>query len=230
MSSNVDDWGGSDNHDMQILLARVAMIKDGTTAEHITRMAYIAERIGEQYGLTARQLDSLLHAAPLHDIGKIGIPDEILKKPGALTPDELKIMRTHARLGYELLTLTGQASLALGAEIALCHHERWDGQGYPQGMHGTSIPLSARIVAIADVFDALTSVRPYKAAWSVEAAMEHIRSLSGKHFDPDLVDCLETALHDVEHVVQVLTSRSPMLPGLAGESGFIAERGVRGGT
>lgn len=205
-----DDLESAQSLDTLALLNRIAMLKDGTTAEHITRMAYIAECLGAHYGLSARQLDMLLHAAPLHDIGKIGIPDDILKKPGALTTEEMRVMQTHPLLGYELLAMTGFPALRLGAEIALYHHERWDGEGYPYKLRGSEIPLSARIVAVADVFDALTSARPYKAAWTIDRAMDHLHQQAGRHFDPDLVACLDGCLADVQRVLHTFTRTTPL--------------------
>ena len=129
----------------------------------------------------------LLEAAPMHDIGKVGIADNILLKPGRLDPEEFEIMKRHAILGYEILKGSSSRVLQAGAEIARAHHEKFDGSGYPQGTKGDDIPIFSRIVAVADVFDALTSERPYKKAWSLERAAEHIKANSGSHFDPACV-------------------------------------------
>ena len=134
----------------------------------------------------------LLHAAPMHDIGKIAIPDRILLKPGKLEPDEWEIMKSHAAVGAELLAGSRSPVVQLGEVIALTHHERWDGTGYPRGLRGEEIPLVARIIAVCDVFDALVSDRPYKTAWSVEDALEEIKSERGKHFEPRLADAFWT--------------------------------------
>jgi putative two-component system response regulator len=129
-----------------------------------------------------------MHAAPMHDVGKIGIPDAVLQKPGPLDEREWEIMRRHPAIGAEILGGHQSGLLSIACRIAQAHHEKWDGSGYPEGLAGEDIPLEARIVAIADVFDALTSVRPYKAAWPVEKAAEHLRTQAGKHFDPRLVE------------------------------------------
>ncbi|MFP5473055.1 MAG: HD-GYP domain-containing protein, partial [Gammaproteobacteria bacterium] len=136
----------------------------------------------------------LLHAAPMHDIGKIGIPDAILQKPGSLTPDERTVMMAHPVIGADILGNHPSRLFQLARTIALTHHEKWDGSGYPHGLAGADIPLVGRIVALADVFDALTSVRPYKPAWPVEEAMAWIQSQSGSHFDPTLVELLQQNL------------------------------------
>jgi response regulator RpfG family c-di-GMP phosphodiesterase len=130
----------------------------------------------------------MLRAAPLHDVGKIGVPDSILLKPGALTEEEFEIIKTHSSIGWSILNKSSSKYLKLGAEIALCHHEKWDGSGYPDGLRGHDIPLSGRIVCIADVFDALRSDRPYKKAVSHKDAMSVLMEGKGTHFDPDLVD------------------------------------------
>jgi len=186
------------------LLYRVASLKDGTTGRHIARMAQIATALGAQWGLSIAQQDLLMHAAPLHDIGKIAIPDAILRKPGPLTDDELTVMRTHATRGHELLAPERAPVLRLGAEIARNHHERWDGGGYPNGLAGTQIPLSARIVAVADVLDALVSTRPYKPAWSYDQAVAHIERNAGAHFDPGIVACIGPATTGIQQVLRAL--------------------------
>lgn len=193
------EWGV---HDTLQLLNHVATLKDGNTAQHVVRMAHITACLGDRYGLNARQNDMLLHAAPLHDIGKIAIADDILKKDGPLTPEETARMRTHCQIGFDLLSRSQSPTLRLGAEIALNHHERWDGGGYPQGRQGEQIPLSARLVAVADVFDALTSVRPYKAAWSFEDSLAHVEAQSGAHFDPAVVACLRPCLGQIRSIVE----------------------------
>jgi putative two-component system response regulator len=144
--------------------------------------------LGVAAGLNEIEADDLLHAAPMHDVGKIGIPDRILQKAGPLDPDEWKVMQSHATIGAEIIGEHGPGMLALARNIALTHHEKWDGSGYPNALSGERIPLEGRIVAIADVFDALTSKRPYKDAWSEEAALDYLRKQKGQHFDPALVD------------------------------------------
>ncbi len=201
----IEDGAEGGLHDTLQLLNHVATLKDGNTAQHVVRMAHISACLGERYGLNARQNDMLLHAAPLHDIGKIAIPDTILKKDGPLSPEEMACMRTHCQIGFDLLSRSQATTLRLGAEIALNHHERWDGGGYPCGRQGEQIPLSARIVAVADVFDALTSVRPYKAAWSFEQSLAHVEAQSGAHFDPAVVACLRPCIGQIRSIVEAFS-------------------------
>jgi putative two-component system response regulator len=170
-----------------IRLSKAAEYRDPETGAHILRMAHYSKLIGRGLGLSEAEQELLLHAAPLHDIGKVGIADGILLKPGRLTPDEFDLMKRHARYGYEILKDSRSALLQLGAEIALGHHEKFDGSGYPSQLKGQEIPIHCRIVAVADVFDALTSTRPYKPAWSLDDAAQYIRAHSGSHFDPSCV-------------------------------------------
>lgn len=173
------------------MLAQVSDLNDEHTGDHIPRMAAYARCLAEHSGLYPAHLyDRLESAAMLHDIGKVGIPDAILKKHGSLTPDEWVIMKTHTTKGHTILSNSQSPVFRLGAEIALCHHERWDGTGYPNGLKGDAIPLSAQITSIADVFDALTMIRPYKHAWSMTEALDYIRDQSGRLFNPVLVDAM----------------------------------------
>ncbi|MDB5953095.1 MAG: two-component system response regulator [Massilia sp.] len=169
-------------------LGLAAEYKDNETGMHVIRMSHYARLLGVAAGMSAQGADDLLHAAPMHDVGKIGIPDRILQKPGPLDPDEWAVMRTHAAIGFEIIGAHPAGMLALASSIALTHHEKWDGSGYPNRLAGEAIPLAGRIVAIADVFDALTSERPYKEAWTVEAAVELLEQQKGRHFDARLVD------------------------------------------
>lgn len=169
-------------------LSKAAESRDPETGAHIVRMANYSKIIAEQLGLSAADQQLILETAPMHDVGKVGIPDSILLKPGKLTADEFSVMKQHTRLGYEILAGSSSNLLTAGAEIALAHHEKFDGSGYPNGLAGENIPLFARIVAVADVFDALTSERPYKKAWDNEQALAHLREGAGKHFDPLCVD------------------------------------------
>ena len=169
-------------------LGLAAEYKDNETGLHVIRMSHYARVLGLAAGLSETAAEDLLHAAPMHDVGKIGIPDRILQKPGALDKDEWKIMQSHATIGADIIGEHPHGMLALARNIALTHHEKWDGSGYPRGLAGEDIPLEGRIVAIADVFDALTSARPYKAAWPVEEAVQYLRQQRGQHFDPALVD------------------------------------------
>lgn len=175
-------------------LGAAAEYKDNETGLHVIRMSHFAKVLALAAGYSERAANDLLHAAPMHDVGKIGIPDAILRKPGKLTEEEWTIMRQHTVIGARIIGDHPSGLLRMAATIALTHHEKWDGSGYPHGLAGEAIPHVARIVALADVFDALTSVRPYKKAWTVEQALELIRSESGKHFDPELarlfMDCM----------------------------------------
>ncbi len=168
-------------------LARAIEYRDGDTGEHVSRVAQISELIARGLGLSNERCRYIFLAAPLHDIGKIAIPDAILSKPGKLTPDEMAVMREHVIIGARILE-RGDSDLIRTAElIALSHHERWDGTGYPDRLSGRDIPIEARVVAVADVFDALCSERPYKRAWTAEEARAEIERCSGTHFDPACV-------------------------------------------
>ena len=169
-------------------LSKAAEYRDPETGAHIMRMAHYSQLIAKELGLGLDQQELLLKAAPLHDIGKVGIPDGILLKPGKLTAAEFEIMKQHARIGYEVLKGISSRVLQSGAEIAHCHHEKFDGSGYQSGRTGEIIPMFSRIVAVADVFDALTSERSYKKVWDDESAKLLIRSQAGLHFDPQCVD------------------------------------------
>ncbi len=168
-------------------LLRIAEFRDSDTAIHIVRMGHLAALLGKSMGLPDADVELLRLAAPMHDIGKVATPDRILLKPGKLTSQEWKIMQEHATAGYEILRHSKSRLLRAGAEIALTHHEKFDGSGYPQGMKADAIPLFGRITALADVFDALTSDRPYKRAWPIGQAFERIEADAGAHFDPDIV-------------------------------------------
>lgn len=178
-------------------LVRAAEYRDPETGEHIERMARYSGLIAKHLGLDDMEVRQIVAAAPMHDVGKVGIPDAILLKPGRLTDDEMAVMRRHTVMGHAILDGSAHAMVRRAAEIALGHHERFDGTGYPGGLAGEEIPLAARIVAVADVFDALTSPRPYKRAWSLEAAREHIVAGAGSHFDPACVAALVAAWPDV---------------------------------
>ncbi|MDQ1919655.1 HD domain-containing phosphohydrolase [Massilia pseudoviolaceinigra] len=173
-----------------LLLCRASEYRDPETGAHIQRMAHYSCLIAAELGLSNQEQECILNAAPMHDIGKVGTPDHILLKPGRLTPDEMDIMRLHAAIGYNILKASEAGMLQLAAVIAHTHPERFDGQGYPNGLAGEAIPLAGRIVAVADVFDALTSVRPYKQAWTLDAARAYLLDNSGSHFDPRCVDAL----------------------------------------
>ena len=168
-------------------LGRAAEYKDNETGLHVVRMSHYARLLAIKLGLPDTFCDLIFNAAPMHDIGTIGTPDAVLKKPGKLNAEEWAIMQQHAVIGAEIIGEHDDPLLTMARRIALTHHEKWDGAGYPYGLVGEDIPLEGRIVAIADVFDALTSQRPYKPAWTIEATMELLESEAGKHFDPKLV-------------------------------------------
>jgi len=169
-------------------LAQAAACRDQRTGAHLDRMSRYSRLLAISAGITDHAASVLFHAAPLHDVGKLGITDLILHKPGRLTEEEFEVMRGHCRLGAELLGGQGSDLLRVARAVALTHHERWDGSGYPNGLAATDIPLAGRIAAICDVFDALTEERPYKLAWTFGQAAEEIKRQRGIHFDPDLVD------------------------------------------
>ena len=168
-------------------LGRAAEYKDNETGLHVIRMSHFSQLLALAAGCSPAWAEDLLNAAPMHDVGKIGIRDAVLRKPGPLDADEWATMRRHPEIGVEIIGEHPSGVLQLAREIALAHHEKWDGSGYPRGLAGEAIPLSARIVAIADVFDALTTRRPYKEPWPVQDALDHIAAQAGKHFDPALV-------------------------------------------
>lgn len=181
-------------------LCKAAEYRDPETGAHILRMAHFSRLIARNLGMGVDDQELLLEAAPMHDIGKVGIADHILLKPGRLDAAEFDIMKQHAMFGYELLKGSSSKVLQAGAEIALGHHEKFDGSGYPKGLKGTEIPIFSRIVAVADVFDALTSERPYKKAWTVEAAVDFLTAGAGTHFDPDCVRAFLEAWEEVEAI------------------------------
>jgi putative two-component system response regulator len=181
-------------------LAKAAEYRDPETGAHILRMAYYSRHIARVLGMSVEQQELLLEAAPMHDIGKVGTPDLILLKQGKLTDEEFIIMKQHAVIGFEVLNASSSPMLKVAAEIAHTHHEKFDGAGYPRGLKGEDIPLFGRIVAVADVFDALTSERPYKKAWDIERASQLLREGKGKHFDPA---CVEAFFTDFEEVLAI---------------------------
>lgn len=178
-------------------LGVAAEFRDDETGQHVARVGHMARRIARVLGLPEEEVAMIGLAAPLHDVGKIGVADRILLKPGALTEEEFAAMKTHTRIGGGVLAGSHFAVLQLAEQIALAHHERWDGSGYPHGLCADAIPLAGRIVAVADVFDALTHERPYKQAWPVPDAIAMIRRASGQHFDPQVVDAFLRVMEDV---------------------------------
>tara|TARA_Y100000034_G_scaffold74848_1_gene89916 strand:+ start:4330 stop:5322 length:993 start_codon:yes stop_codon:yes gene_type:complete len=178
-------------------LGRAAEYKDNETGMHVMRMSHYAKVIALAYGFDEARADLLLHTAPMHDIGKIGIPDHILLKPGRLTPEEYEVMQAHPQIGADILGEDESELISLAKVVALTHHEKWDGSGYPNGLKGDDIPIEGRIVAISDVFDALTSKRPYKEAWSIEKTLAFLDEQSGQHFDPALVEIFKQQLDKI---------------------------------
>lgn len=184
-------------------LSKLAEYRDPETGAHLMRMAHYSRHIARNIGLSEEEQELILEAAPMHDIGKVGIPDHILLKPGKLDPDEFDLMKTHAEIGHEILKNSPSPTLQAGAIIALNHHEKFDGTGYPAGLRDKNIPFYGRITAVADVFDALTSARPYKKAFDIEAAMEIIRKGNGTHFDPA---CVRAFFQDWDVVLRIKNS------------------------
>lgn len=178
-------------------LGQAVEMRDAETGVHIVRMSRYAECLSRAIGLTPVECELILNAAPMHDIGKIGVPDSVLLKVGTLTGDEWEIMQSHTIVGARMLDGSRSRVIQEAARIALNHHERWDGKGYPNGVSGEDIPLSARICSISDVFDALTTERPYKEAWPVERAVDEIEDQRGKMFDPVLVDVFQEVLPEL---------------------------------
>jgi putative two-component system response regulator len=171
-------------------LGQVAELHDPETGRHITRMSRVCAHLAKAIGLPPAECETLLHAAPMHDIGKVGVPDSILHKPGPLDDGERERMRRHTTVGAEILAGSGSSIVRMAEEIALTHHEHWDGSGYPRGLRGTEIPLVGRICAVGDVFDALISARPYKHAWPIDEALAELEREAGTLLDPDLVAAL----------------------------------------
>lgn len=178
-------------------LAKAAEYKDEDTGAHIQRVSHYAEIIARKMGMDENFCENILYAAPMHDIGKIGIPDHILLKPGKLTPEEFEIMKKHTIIGAKILEGSDVEFIKMAEIIALTHHERWDGKGYPRGLSGEEIPLPGRITAIADVFDALLSKRPYKPPFPLEETLEIIKKENGTHFDPNVVSSFFSALDEI---------------------------------
>jgi putative two-component system response regulator len=185
-------------------LGRAAEYRDNETGMHVIRMSRLSAKLAQKIGLTDAECQLMLQASPMHDVGKIGIPDNILLKPGKLNDEEWETMKKHPEIGAEILSGSQSAVMQMAASIALTHQERWDGSGYPNQLKGEEIPLAGRVVAICDVFDALTSKRYYKEAFSVEKAMRIIEEGSGKDFEPRLVDAFKQALPEMVRIVKEL--------------------------
>ena len=187
-------------------LGRAAEYKDTDTGEHIARMSRYSKVLALAYGMSEYEAEQLKQAAPMHDVGKIGIPDSVLLKPGRLNENEYEHMKQHALIGAKILENSPSPLLQLAHKLALEHHEKWDGTGYPYGLKGEEISIEGRIVTIADVFDALTSKRPYKKAWSVEEALDLLKDEAGKHFDPQLVDLFIGQIDSIIEIKNTYTS------------------------
>ncbi len=183
-------------------LVYAAEYKDPETGSHIMRMSHYSALIARASGLDEDECEIILNSSAMHDIGKIGIPDRILLKPGKLTGDEWGLMQTHAEIGARILEGSESQLIQTGETIAISHHEKWDGTGYPGKLKREAIPLLGRITALADVFDALTSKRPYKPAWSPEEAIKEIKAGSGTHFDPQLVDIFISKLPEILDIME----------------------------
>lgn len=177
------------HHEALFLLAVAAEYKDDDTGVHIVRIGFLAEALALYLGQPRPYALLLRKAAPMHDVGKIGIPDSVLKKPGSLTPEERQVMNRHVTIGADILGKSRIALFQMAAEIALTHHERWDGQGYPHQLAGSAIPLSGRIVSVVDFYDALTMDRVYRPAFTHEQALQMLQEQRGRMFDPAIVDC-----------------------------------------
>jgi putative two-component system response regulator len=185
------------HHEALMRLSRAAEFRDDDTGQHIVRMGFLAWALALKLGQTPEQARLLRQAAPMHDVGKIGVPDDVLKKPGSFTPEERLVMNTHSAIGAEILGRSRIPLFQLAAEVALSHHERWDGSGYPNGLKGDAIPISGRIVAVVDFYDAVTMDRCYRPAFSDEKALGMLLEARGRAFDPDIVDAF------VEHLAEM---------------------------
>ncbi|WP_372014091.1 HD-GYP domain-containing protein [Pseudoxanthomonas sp. 10H] len=195
-------------------LARAIEFRDAGTSAYLERMSRIAGLVAEGLGLPEDDVRTIEMAAPLHDMGKIAIPDAVLMKAGKLDESEMAVMRRHPRIGHELLSGSQNRFIQVGAMIALRHHERYDGSGYPDGLAGEAIPLEARIVAVADVFDALISPRPYKDAWTLDAALAYLYAQRGRLFDPDCVDALMRGRERLQQICEQYSTASARPGGL----------------
>lgn len=201
-------------------LGRAAEFKDNETGNHVIRMSHYARLIGAAAGLGDTAQDVLFNTAPMHDVGKLGVPDSILLKPGKLDAAEWLVMKQHPAMGAEIIGVHDDDLLGTAYTIALTHHEKWDGSGYPAGLAGDDIPFVGRVVAVADVLDALLSQRPYKPAYSLETAMEYMNAQAGQHFDPALVRALNSVLPEIVKVKDAFADELGALTDLEVESSF----------
>jgi putative two-component system response regulator len=190
-------------------LAIAAEYRDSATAQHIQRMSHYCELLARRYGLSAERCDLIRTASPMHDIGKIGTPDHVLLKPGKFTQDEFNVIAQHAEIGYRILAGSDAEILNVAATIALTHHERWDGSGYPRKLKGEAIPIEGRIASIADAFDALTTARVYKPAFDFNHAVDLMSEHRGEHFDPELLDVFLASLSEIKRIHEEYADRVP---------------------
>jgi len=191
-------------------LAIAAEYRDSATAQHIQRMSHYCELLARRYGLSSERCDLIRTASPMHDIGKIGTPDHVLLKPGKFTQDEFNVIAQHAEIGYRILAGSDAEILNVAATIALTHHERWNGSGYPRQLKGEAIPVEGRIAAIADAFDALTTARVYKPAFAFEHAVDLMSKHRGEHFDPELLDVFLASLDDIKRIHKQYADKPPL--------------------
>jgi CHASE2 domain-containing sensor protein len=190
-------------------LAHATESRDQETGLHLERISRMCERLGLALGMTATEAETLRNASLLHDVGKIGVPDAVLLQPGALSEEDRELMRRHTTVGAEIVSGSSSPVMQMAEQIALTHHERWDGSGYPEGLAGEAIPLPGRICAVCDVFDALLSARPYKEPWPTEEALAELRRERGRHFDPAVVDAFLDIVHDLDPALLASAARSP---------------------
>ena len=195
-------------------LGRASEFRDNETGNHIIRVSHYSRLIARAAGMGEASAEILFSAAPMHDVGKIGIPDHVLLKPGPLDEEEWAIIRKHPEMGAGIIDEHQDDLLKMARIVALTHHEKWDGSGYPHGLKGADIPLAGRIVAIADVFDALTSNRPYKDSWAFEEAARSIIECAGTHFDPDLVAAFKSMLPEIREINKKYAEENRMQPGM----------------
>ena len=191
-------------HETLLRLAKAGEYRDEDTGYHVLRMAKYAREIADELGLSDRECDEIEYAAPMHDIGKIGIPDKVMLKPGKFEPDEWEVMQQHTIIGHSILSNSQSRYIQTGSVIALNHHERFDGTGYPNRLSGKDIPLVARIVSVADVYDALVSKRPYKQPWTVNDAQDYLKKQAGSQFDPICVEAFFARLGNVHSIQKSL--------------------------
>jgi len=194
-------------HETLLRLAKAGEFRDEETGNHVIRMAKYSRIIAEQLGLSQSDCEASELAAPMHDIGKIGIPDEVLGKAGRLTHGEFEIMKTHTIIGHEIINDSPSKYLQMGAVIALSHPEKFNGTGYPDKLGDTDIPLPARIVSVADAYDALTSERPYQTKWPIEKTLDYLHQQRGKYFDPDCLDAFISQLDRISNIQFTLGDR-----------------------